>query len=354
MAPHSLYGWAVSDGEVPRIRFQIPPEPSQDGVPQEIPFRVQAPPDPCRSLRYDYANDLTYAQTMDRDGRLRQVLEVSPCPSDPRPARLLQCDNTTFSAVAFGPATGGPAPLYAADPANARLYQLGPPAGTGAQASRNGTWTAFHDLEGQDIWAQYSIADLAVDVIEGHGNEPVSTAFILSGPTFQEQEETYLLIKPLQDQEGPAPEVLKIPAQAQNIGVDPYQSYVWLSGANARLCRVYLESSHQVEQLDFTCAGPAVFMRARDTVWVVFMANGTRMRGVDTTGRQDSFSIAAEETSVGDPLIATGGGDRAWTVSRTDHGPSLYEWDITQGTCTDVGVLSVPYDIVLAPDFDYR
>lgn len=355
MSSHSLYGWFLSGGRYRRVRLQIPPGPSGNAVSGETPFDVEAAADPYHSFRYDYANDLTYAQTADRDERPLQVYEVSPAPSHTRPGRVLRSDGATFSAVAFSPSADGSASLFAADPAGSRLYRLGPPTGAGAQASRNGTWTGFHDLAGRDVWAQHSIADLAIDVLEGHGNEPVPTAFVLSGPTFREQGETYLLIQRLQEDEGPGPDVLKVPADVRKVGVDPDQSYAWLSGPDSRLCRVYLDGSGRVEPLDFTCAGPAVFVRAGDTVWVVFMDSNTSVRCVDVAGKAAPFRISAPDGgSVGSPLIGTGGAGRVWTLPGTDHGPSLYEWDIAQGRCTDLGVLNLPEDFVLVPDLDYR
>ncbi|MFE4973581.1 hypothetical protein ACFRAR_15880 [Kitasatospora sp. NPDC056651] len=336
MPSHPLYGWAVvRHEEIRRLRI------NHDGG-GETPFGFKWPMPYGRSVRYDHTNDLTYFQTLDPSNGIRKVYEVSPSPADPRPGRYLQADGKTFGAVAFGPATGGPPLLYGADPETSLLYEFGAPAGKGADLSRNDKWTAFHVLEGWEVWQRDQIADLALYALKGSSGEPTLTAFVLSGPSAQEPHTTHLLIKSLR-LEGPAPVVLECPTHARVVGMDPHQSYAWLSGERSELCRVYLDGTSTVEPLKHRCSTPAVFARARDAVWAVFLDDAT-LRGVDVTDPRKSFTIAApNEGAWGRALIGGTGGDLVWTLQGTENGICQYEWDLTERTCVDLGPLSFPF-----------
>ncbi len=94
--------------------------------------------------------------------------------------------------MAFGVDLSDNVVMYASDPANSRLYQFGPPGGSGTEKTRSDRATAYYALPDPDRWKGNSIVDFMTRRLpQASGGRDLNMAYVLSG---SDGSNTHLLI----------------------------------------------------------------------------------------------------------------------------------------------------------------
>ncbi|GAA2373776.1 hypothetical protein [Streptomyces carpaticus] len=312
------------------------------------------------SCQEDQSNRLLYAQTVVLDpSESLQVCEISTEGPGTRSWRPLTNFGTTFSAFAFGVDLSDNPVMYAADPANSRLYQFGPPGGTGAEKTRNDRATAYYALPDPERWKGSSIVDFMTRRLpQGGGGEYVNMAYVLSG---SDGSNTHLLITPLkQGDENPgmeyfdAPKVIVCDKQAHQVMVDPQHKWAWVVSPSV-LRRVDLQNTDNVHDTPGPWSSRLTFAYSGDYCYGV-IASGSGVKCFPVEKGNEFWIVPAEGVAgtpnlhpiVENPIpgnngIVASADNRVWTLGTWNKKDALYGWDLQSKTHS-------VYDIS-APDF---
>ncbi|MFF2375045.1 hypothetical protein ACFVUW_11745 [Streptomyces xiamenensis] len=318
------------------------------------------------SCQDDQSNKLLYAQTlMLGSPSSLQVCEISTEGSGTRSWRPLKNHGTTFSAFAFGVDLSDNAVVYAADPANSRLYQFGPPGGSGTEKTRTDRATAYYALPDPDRWKGNSIVDfLTRRLPQGGGGEELNMAYVLSG---SDGNNTHLLITPLKQGDESsgvkyfdAPKIITCDKEAHQVVVDPQHKWAWVVSPNV-LRLIDLQNTDNIHdtpgpwnsKLAFAYSGNDCYgvIASGSGVKCVPVDNGKEFWIVPAEGKGESasalqFPYVIENLVPGANGIVASPDNRAWTLGEWNAKDALHGWDLQSRA-------HAVYDIS-APDFVFN
>ncbi|MFF2375044.1 hypothetical protein ACFVUW_11740 [Streptomyces xiamenensis] len=382
MTSQALYGWGFSvasghDYTGPFIRVPLPDANSGPvAIALEKRFEVFFSERAPATCQYDYSNGLIYTQTFFNDeerGPEAQIFEICvDAPENPRTARALEHHGTKFTAVSFGTDLSDNPVLYAADPSGSRLYQFGPPSGSGANKTRSNCSKSHYALSDPQCWAKCSIRDFTTRRIPAPGGGDVNMAYVLSGP---DENNTYLLVTPLKQGENtPDPDyfddykTIHCDKSARQVTVDSQHKWAWVVGQDM-MHRIDLQNPDQVNNYPGPWDSKVTFVQARGKEWgAIASGGGVKFFSVNSdesfwmTSPSDSLHLSRNPQKFLNNLdymqwvgIVTSSDSRVWTHGLSPDMEKLFEWDTSckDGTSHELkiqGCFPVLNDLTFARD----
>ncbi|GAA2373769.1 hypothetical protein [Streptomyces carpaticus] len=379
MAPQALYGWGFgpSSGENytgPFIRVPLPEAMSgPTSIVLEERFTVFFSDRNPTTCQYDHDNGLIYTQTFftdDKRGSNPQISEIcADAPENPRTVKDLEHHGTRFSAVSFGTDLSDNPVLYAADPSGSRLYQFGPPSGSGANKTRNNCANSHYALSDPQCWARCSIRDFTTRRIPAQGGGEVNMAYVLSGP---DENNTYLLVTPLkQGEQTPDPgyfddyKTIHCDRSARQVTVDSQHKWAWVVGKDM-MRRIDLQNPDHVNDYPGPWDSKVAFVQARGKEWgAIASGGGVKFFSVNSdesfwmTPAPDPPHPASSPPQMPDNLeylqyfgLAASSDGRVWTHGLSHDWEKLFEWDTSSEKGTP-HVMTIQGCIPVLNDFTF-